>query len=159
MVRMLLKYSWIKFMDTLLFTVCDLSIQISSLMSKFSVQKDQVPEVGDLSLKHVGEFKCMGKLCFMQFISVCWYIQMTTNTVHGIDNIKFTYRFVCKTIPCWKAWKFLPSIFGWQFWITVGYYYTLRVTENLMKFCDVWTHRMWKEILKHGIQNRNGMLC
>jgi hypothetical protein len=122
MVGMLLKYSWIKFMDTLLFTVCVTCIQTSSLISKLSVQKDQDPEVFDLSLEHWRVFKRMDKLYFMQFTSISWYIQMTTNTVHGMNNIKFTYRFICRTMPCWNAWNFSPSIFGWQFWMTVACY-------------------------------------
>jgi hypothetical protein len=62
MASILLKYSWIKFIDTLPFTVCVTCIQASSLISKFSIQTDQVPEVGDLSLKHVGGFKCVDNL-------------------------------------------------------------------------------------------------
>lgn len=98
-VGMWLKYSWIKFVDTLLFTVCVTCIQTSILKSKFSVQKDQDPEVGDLMLEQWGEFKWMDELYFMQFTSVSWYKQMTTNTVHGMNNIKFTYRFDCTTMP------------------------------------------------------------
>jgi hypothetical protein len=144
MIRILLKYSWIKFVCTLLFTVCVICIQTSSLISKFSVQKDQVPEVGDLSLKHAGGFKCMDVLYFMQFMPTCWYTQKTTNTVHGMNNIKFTYRFVCRTIIlCWNAWKFLPSISGWQFWITVRCYHTLRKTENMVSF-------VWYEHIERG---------
>lgn len=150
---MLLKHSWIKFMDTLLFTVCVTCIQTSSLISKFSVQKDQDPGVDDLSLEHRG-FKWMDKLYFMQFTSISWYMQMTTNIVHGVSNIKFTYRFVCRTTPCWNAWKFSPRIFGWQFWMTVACYHTLRETENLVKFCEVWTHRKWNEILKHDSKSK-----
>jgi len=158
-VGMWLKYSWIKFVDTLLFTVCVTCIQTSILKSKFSVQKDQDPEVGDLMLEQWGEFKWMDELYFMQFTSVSWYTQMTMNTVHGMNNIKFTYRFDCTTMPCWNAWIFSPSIFGWQFWKTFACYHTFRETENFVKFCEVWTHRTWNEILKRWIQNRNGMLC
>jgi hypothetical protein len=41
----------------------------------------------------------MDELYFMQFTSVSWYTQMTMNTVHGMNNIKFTYRFDCTTMP------------------------------------------------------------
>lgn len=93
MVRVLLKYSWIKFKDRP--TVHSVCYMHTNIQPNIKVYRPEVPKVSDLSLKQVGGFKCMDKLCFTQVMSICWYIQMTTKTVHGINNIKFTYRFVC----------------------------------------------------------------